>query len=127
MDSKQMSITNLWTAFKRNKAADIAGGILIATVIVLLVTGLGWSYNALGKQAKMIDTLTMVTANGPQVINANKLVQLYGDFLMLTVVVNDGETGSVPYNDSYSGLNPYAGSAIRPSHAQVALLADNLR
>jgi len=89
--------------------ADIIGLAIVAGILVILLVGFGWTYIAMQQQSDEIDSLKTQLAVTPKVVNielsnANKQIQLYKDFLVLTADVKQEVKDLEVYNNSYSNM-----------------------
>lgn len=87
--------------------ADIIGLIVVAGILVIVLVGFAWGYIALSQQSDEISSLKAQIAATPatgsvQLSNANKQIQLYKDFLVMTADVKKEVLSLEQYNGSYS-------------------------
>jgi len=113
MDSEiERSTARATRVRKARNASDAVGLIVIAGVLIILVAGLAWSYVAMQQQNDKIDSLYLQIANSAnvpssgsaQLDNANKQIQLYKDFIVMTADVKEEVRGLEDYDASYSNL-----------------------
>jgi hypothetical protein len=108
---------------RTRKTADILGLITVAVVMVIVLVGFSWSYTAIQQQSgdinslrlQLDDTKTQLddtraqlersTTENVQLSNANKQLQLYKDFLVLTADVKEEVKNLKEFNTSH--VNDY--------------------